>query len=199
MNKKDLLNHIRQEFKDVILGDSYTLVEEDYADTAYWHFDKEHIDSNLTSEEWNAKEINFLKTSNLFQEDIEEAIRSILEKRKMSNRFLNPLEIPPTYLDKYFTGFSYLKPEGYIFYTPSMMLYVLENSEEALRWNGFTWWLFRLNRNDSNRVFKCLTKNQLNILTEFLKYLIGLNTINKFDKGEDIRAVLKKIQSFKSE
>lgn len=198
MNKESLLTQIKKEFRDAVLGNSYTLVEEDYADTAHWHFDKDHTDSNLTAEEWNKQEIDFLKTSNLFQEDIEEAIRAIQEKRKMSNRFPNPLDIPPTYFDKHFTGFTYLKPEGYIFYTPSMMLYVLNNSEEALRGNGFTWWLFRLNRDDSNEVFKCFTQNQLDILIDFLKYLINLDPINEFDK-EKIQIALNKIQSFKSE
>lgn len=33
MDKEILLTLIRQEFKDITLGDAYTLVEEDYYDT----------------------------------------------------------------------------------------------------------------------------------------------------------------------
>ncbi|MFI8143550.1 hypothetical protein [Acinetobacter sp. ABJ_C5_2] len=48
MNIDTLKNQIEFEFKNVTLGYAYTLPEEDYADTSYWYFDKQHSDSNLT-------------------------------------------------------------------------------------------------------------------------------------------------------
>lgn len=48
MDIETLKKQIEQEYKGVTLGDNYTLAEEDYADTSYWYFDKQHSGSNLT-------------------------------------------------------------------------------------------------------------------------------------------------------
>ena len=48
MNIYTLKKKITLEYKNVTLRDAYTLPEEDYADTSYWYFDKQHPDSNLT-------------------------------------------------------------------------------------------------------------------------------------------------------
>lgn len=199
MNKESLLTQIKKEFRDVVLGDSYTLVEEDYADTSHWYFDKDHTDSNLTSEEWNKQEIDFLKTSNLFQEDIEEAIRAIQEKRKMSNRFPNPLDISAEYLNVYREGFIFLKPQAYLFYTPSIMIHKLCNPDYI---DGFSFnsWLNALifKTEDFNTLLNYFSKKQFSILIDFLKYLLNLDTVDEFDK-EKMQIALNQIQSFKSE
>lgn len=201
MNKEILLNQIKQEFKDLTLGDTYTLAEEDYADTSHWHFDEKHIDSNLTREEWDKQEIEeMIKHRWWLPEDIEEAIKAIKEKRKMSNRFPNPLEIPYLYLNKYRVGFIFLKPQAYLFYTPSIMIHKLCNPDYI---DGFSFnsWLnvLVLKENDRfNTFLNCFNNKQLDVLIDFLEYLLNLDTVDEFDK-EDIQIVLNKIQSFKSE
>ncbi|MFY0084830.1 hypothetical protein ABTP93_22390, partial [Acinetobacter baumannii] len=72
--------------------------------------------------------------------DQEEAIQAIKEKRKMANRFSNPLEIPSLYLNMHFTGFSYLTPQAYLFYSPAIMKHYL-NEPDSLYSNSFRWWL----------------------------------------------------------
>lgn len=48
---------MKHAFKDVTLGDVYTLVEQYYAETRHWHFDKKPIDSAVSREAWNQHEI----------------------------------------------------------------------------------------------------------------------------------------------
>lgn len=180
MNLKTLLIQIELEFSLVSLGDNYTLAEEDYADTSYWYFDKKHPDSNLTEEDWTNQEIRFFETCSWLSADQEEAIQAIKEKRKMTNRFSNPLDIPVLYLNIYFTGFSSLKPQAYLFYTPAIMKYVLSDPD-AFYSNSFLWWLFRLRRADSQskivELLKYFSEMQIQILEDFLLYV--------FDSGND--------------
>ncbi|MEB5476062.1 hypothetical protein [Acinetobacter pollinis] len=92
MDKEILLTQIRKEFKDITLGNDYTLVEEDYYDTSHCHFDESWISYPTSQEEWDKKEIDEMtKHSWWLPEEIEEAIKAIKEKRKILNRFPNPL------------------------------------------------------------------------------------------------------------
>lgn len=197
MNKENLLAQIKQEFKNVTLGDAYTLLEEDYADTARWHFNEEHIDSNLTREEWDKNVISWIQQeSELFSEDIQEAITAIQEKRKMFNRFTDPLDIPAEYLNKYQFGYMFLEPQAFLFYTPSMMVHEVCNFNSVNPFS-FNRWLavLQLGTEDSLKsLFSFFNKKQFTILIDFLKYLINLDTVNEVDK-EDIKIVLKKVQS----
>lgn len=201
MNKENLLAQIREEFKSITLGDAYTLVEEDYADTARWHFDKEHTNFNLTREEWDKQQISWLKQeSEWFPEDIQEAIQAIQERRKMVNRFSNPLEIPYEYLNKYQFGYMFLQPQAFLFYTPSMMIHELCNFN-CINPFSFNRWLAVLqlgSEDELNSLLSYFSKKQFNVLTDFLEYLLNLDTIDEFDK-EDIQIVLNKIQLFKYE
>ncbi|RZK47849.1 MAG: hypothetical protein EOO99_12120 [Pedobacter sp.] len=167
MNTESLLRQIEVEFKNVTLGDDYTLPEEDYADTSYWYFDKRRPDLNLTEEEWANQEIQFFETSGWLTEDHEEAIQAIKEKRKMFNKYSNPFDIPILYLNSYATGFSYLKPQGYLFYTPAIMNCVLNDPElnrdekypNILYSNSFHSWVFRLRRANNPESIASLLKN----------------------------------------
>ena len=174
MNIDTLKKQIEQEYKDVTLGDNYTLAEEDYADTSYWYFDKQHPDSHLTAEEWASQELGFFETCGWLAADQEEAIQAIKEKRKMVNRFSNPLEIPSLYLNMYFTGFSYLAPQAYLFYTPAIMKHYL-NEPDSLYSNSLTWWLHRLERANSPDLIKALLEyfdvQQVDVLEKFLLYV----------------------------
>jgi hypothetical protein len=199
MNKEILLTQIKQEFKDLTLGDTYTLAEEDYADTSHWHFDEKHIDSNLTREEWDKQEIEeMIKHRWWLPEEIEEAIKAIKEKRKMSNRFPNPLEIPYLYLNKYRVGFIFLKPQAYLFYTPSIMIHKLCNPDYIDGFSFNSWLNVLVLEKDDLNILSYFSKKQFNVLINFLEYLIHLNTVDEFDK-ENIQIALKKIQLFKSE
>jgi len=199
MNKEILLTQIKQEFKDTTLGDAYTLAEEDYADTSHWHFDEKHIDSNLTREEWDKQEIEeMIKHRWWLPEEIEEAIKAIKEKRKMSNRFPNPLEIPYLYLNKYRVGFIFLKPQAYLFYTPSIMIHKLCNPDYIDGFSFNSWLNVLVLEKDDLNILSYFSKKQFNVLINFLEYLIHLNTVDEFDK-ENIQIALKKIQLFKSE
>lgn len=174
MNKENLLKQIEQEFKGLSLGNNYTLAEEDYADTSYWYFDKQHPDSNLTAEEWASQELGFFETCGWLAADQEEAIQAIKEKRKMTNRFSNPLEIPSLYLNMHFTGFSYLAPQAYLFYTPAIMKHYL-NEPDFFYNNSFRWWLNRLKRANSPDLIKELLEyfdvQQVDVLEKFLLYV----------------------------
>lgn len=174
MNKENLLKQIEQEFKGLSLGNNYTLAEEDYADTSYWYFDKQHPDSNLTAEEWASQELGFFETCGWLTADQEEAIQAIKEKRKMANRFSNPLEIPSLYLNMHFTGFSYLTPQAYLFYSPAIMKHYL-NEPDSLYSNSFRWWLNRLKRANSPDLIKELLEyfdvQQVDVLEKFLLYV----------------------------
>lgn len=181
MNKETLLKKIKLEFQNVSLGDAYTLPEEDYADTSYWYFDKRRTNLNLTEEEWANQEIHLIDTNGWLPEDRQEAIQAIKEKRKMSNRFSNPLDIPFIYLDRYSTGFSYLKPKAYLFYTPAIMIYVLCDSE-GFNSASFKAWLFRLSWANSyeliTKLLKHFSKIQVDILIYFLRYVASINSID---------------------
>lgn len=181
MNIDTLKKQIEQEYKDVTLGDNYTLAEEDYADTSYWYFDKQHPDSNLTAEEWASQELGFFETCGWLAADQEEAIQAIKEKRKMANRFSNPLEIPSLYLNMHFTGFSYLAPQAYLFYTPAIMKHYL-NEPDFFYNNSFTWWLNRLERANSPDLIKALLEyfdvQQVDVLEKFLLYVFKSSTEN---------------------
>lgn len=200
MNKENLLAQIKQEFKNVTLGDAYTLFEEDYADTARWHFDEEHIDSNLTREEWDKQQISWIQQRVWFSEDIQEAIQAIQEKRKMINRFPNPLKIPYEYLNKHQFGYMFLQPQAFLFYTPSMMIHELSNFDCV---DGFSFdrWLGTLQFREDDRfnaILNCFSEKQFGVLIDFLEYLVNLDTIHEINK-EDIIKVLNRVQSFKSE
>lgn len=179
MNIDTLKKQIEQEYKDVILGDNYTLAEEDYADTSYWYFDKQHPDSNLTVEEWASQELGFFETCGWLAADQEEAIHAIKEKRKMRNRFENPLNIPSLYLNMHFTGFSYLEPHAYLFYTPAIMIHYL-SEPDFLYGNSFRWWLTRLIRANSPDSIKELLEyfdvQQVDVLEKFLLYVFKSST-----------------------
>ncbi|OTG66800.1 hypothetical protein B9T28_05320 [Acinetobacter silvestris] len=181
MNTEILSRKIKLEFQNVTLGDAYTLPEEDYADTSYWYFDKRRTDLNLTEEEWAKQEIHLIDTSGWLPEERQEAIQAITEKRKMSNRFSNPLEIPFIYLDRYSTGFSYLKPKAYLFYTPAIIVYILSDSE-GLNSASFSSWLFRLSWANSYELItvllKYFSKIQVDILIDFLRYIASINSID---------------------
>lgn len=180
MNNESLLQLVEQEYKDVTLGDNYTLAEEDYADTSYWYFDKPHPDSYITEQEWEKQEISFFETCGWLSADQEEAIQAIKEKRKMRNRFENPFNIPSFYLNMHFTGFSYLDPQAYLFYTPAIMINYL--SDPDFLTNSFTWWLSRLKRADSQEkiidLLKYFSEKQIKVLEEFLVYVFELSAEN---------------------
>lgn len=192
MNKENLQQLIEQEFKHVSLGDNYSLAEENYADTSYWYFDKQHPDSNLTDEEWASQEIVFFETCGWLAADQEEAIQAIKEKRKMANRFSNPLEIPSLYLNMHFTGFSYLKPQAYLFYTPAILKHSLSDPD-FLHTNSFIWWLARLRRADSQdkiaELLKCFGGKQIDVLEEFLLYVFEFRNENN-----DITSALRNLK-----
>ncbi|EPF72536.1 hypothetical protein GCM10025882_31620 [Acinetobacter gyllenbergii] len=192
MKNENLLQLIEQEFKDVTLGDNYTLAEEDYADTSYWYFDKQHPDSNLTAEEWASQELGFFETCAWLAADKEEAIQAIKEKRKMANRFSNPLEIPSLYLNMHFTGFSYLAPQAYLFYTPAIMKHYLSDAD-SLYSNSFTWWLTRLRRANNpdliKKVLQFFVEQQIVILEEFLMYVFKSNNENN-----DVKVALENLK-----
>lgn len=181
MNLKTLLMQIELEFKSVSLCDNYTLAEEDYADTSYWYFDKSRPDLNLTEDEWIDQEIRFFETCGWLSADQEEAIQAIKEKRKMFNRFSNPLDISVLYLNSYPTGFSYLKPQAYLFYTPAIMKYVLDDSD-AFYSNSFSWWLYRLRDANSSEsiseLLKYFSEVQIEVLRNFLVYVSDSNVEN---------------------
>lgn len=163
MNKEDLLAQISQEFKNVTLGDAYTLAEEDYYDTSHWHFDEKHIDSNLTREEWDKREIEGMTEHRWWLlEEIEEAIEAIKGKRKMSNKFPNPLDVSVEYLNRYREGFIFLQPQAYLFYTPSIMIHKLCNPDYI---DGFSFnsWLSTLifKTEDFNTLLNYFSKNNL--------------------------------------
>lgn len=174
MNSEVLLNNIKREFKDITLDNAYTLPEEDYADTSYWYFDKVRTDLNLTEEEWIKQETNFINTSGWYPEDRQAALNAINGKSKMFNRYSNPLDIPFRYLDIYSTGFSFLKPKAYLFYTPSTMIYVL-NDSYGINSASFLSWLNRLSCANNyelvSELLKYFTKQQISILVSFLLYI----------------------------
>jgi hypothetical protein len=182
MDKENLLKQIEQEFRHVTLGDNYTLAEEDYADTSYWHFDRPHPNSNLTEDEWAKQEIRFFETCGWLSADQEEAIHAIKQKRKMRNRFENPLNIPVLYLNMHFTGFSYLDSQAYLFYTPAIMINYLSDPDTLYN-NSFTWWLSRLKRAESREkimdLLKYFSEIQIEVLEEFLFYVSELSAENQ--------------------
>ncbi|ENU24181.1 hypothetical protein F993_01497 [Acinetobacter proteolyticus] len=182
INAETLLEQIEVKFKNITLGDNYTLAEEDYADTSHWYFDEKGIDHNLTDEEWRDQEVRFFETCSWLSADQEEAIQAIKEKRKMANRFSNPLDIPVLYLNCYSTGYSYLKPQAYLFYTPAIMKYFLSDTE-ILYSNSFTSWLSRLigadTYEDVTTLLQFFSKDQVLILKEFLLYATKSNVENE--------------------
>ncbi|MGB8811208.1 MAG: DUF6714 family protein [Acinetobacter calcoaceticus] len=187
MNIDTLKNQIELEFKNVTLGDAYTLPEEDYADTSYWYFDKRRTDLNLTEEEWVKQELYLLETGNWFREDFNEAVNAIKEKRKMNNRYFNPFEIPVSYLDNYYTGFSFLEPQGFLFYTPAIMSSVLKDTE-VLSSPGFLSWFYRLRSSNTfeeiSKLLNCFTKAQIEVLKDFLLFISTLSLEMKERVGE---------------
>lgn len=178
MNIDTLKNQIEFEFKNVTLGDAYTLPEEDYADTSYWYFDKRRTNLNLTEEEWVKQELFLLETGNWFREDFKEAVNAIKEKRKMNNRYSNPFEIPVSYLDNYHTGFGFLKPQGFLFYTPAIMSSVLKDTE-VLSSPSFFSWFYRLRSlntfEEISKLLNCFTKAQIEVLKDFLLFTSNLS------------------------
>lgn len=202
MNKEDLLTQISQEFKSVTLGDAYTLAEEDYYDTAHCHFDEACPLYFMSQEEWDNQEIEGMtKHSWWLPEEIEEAIKAIKEKRKILNRFPNPLDIPYEYLNAYGSSFGFLKPQAYLFYTPSLMIHQLCNSDYIDNGFSFTSWLGTLQFRDGDlfhALLNCFNDKQLNVLIDFLKYLLQIGTIDEFYQ-EETKEALNKIQLFKSE
>ena len=99
----------------------------------------------------------------------------------MANRFSNPLDIPVLYLNIHFTGYSYLRPQAYLFYTPAILKHYLSDPD-FLYANSFTWWLSRLSRADSQDtitdLLKCFGEKQIEVLEEFLLYVFKSNTEN---------------------
>lgn len=196
INIEILLKQIDQDFADVTLGNNYTLPEEDYADTSYWYFDKRRPDLNLIEDEWIDQEIRFFETCSWLSADQEEAIKAIKEKRKMFNRFSNPLDIPVLYLNSYPTGFSYLKPQAYLFYTPAIMKYVLSDPD-AFYSNSFSWWLYRLRDANSSEsiseLLKYFSEVQIEVLRNFLVYVSDSNVKNsEVDKAIDNLGLIEK-------
>ncbi|MDF2418003.1 hypothetical protein GWP85_10865 [Acinetobacter beijerinckii] len=177
-NSETLLIQVEMGFKNLTLGHDYTLAEEDYADTSHWYFDEKRIDKNLTEEEWRDQEIRFIETSGWLSIDKAEAIQAIKEKRKMANRFSSPLDIPALYLNIYFSGYSYLKPQAYLFYTPAIMKHFL-NDNDTFYSNSFTSWLDRLiwanTYENIEKLLKYFSKEQIFLLKEFLHYALGTN------------------------
>ncbi|WP_224964147.1 DUF6714 family protein [Acinetobacter guillouiae] len=183
MSLETLFNQIKLEFQDVTLGDAYTLPEEDYADTSYWHFDKPHTDLNLTEEEWINQEIHFIDTGSWLPEDRQEAINAIKEKRRMLNRYNDPFEIPCVYLERCATGFSFLVPQAYLFYTPAIMNCVLNDADfnnnvkdpNILFSNSFSSWSSRLKRANSymliSELLAYFSKRQIELLIDFLTHI----------------------------
>ncbi|WP_336932610.1 hypothetical protein [Acinetobacter bereziniae] len=188
MKNETLLNQIKLDFRNVTLGNAYTLPEEDYADTSYWYFDKKRTDLNISEDQWNNQEIQFFETSGWLSPDIDEAILAIKDKRKMRNRFNNPFEIPNLYLNQYAVGFSFLKPMAYLFYTPAIMNSVLTDPDfnyglrdpEVLNFNSFNSWLNRLSRSNTEDLITDLLKffnaKQIELLIDFLHLALKLKS-----------------------
>lgn len=195
MNIDTLKNQIEFEFKNVTLGDAYTLPEEDYADTSYWYFDKRRTDLNLTEEEWIKQELYLLETGNWFRDEFNEAVNAIKEKRKMNNRYFNPFEIPVSYLDNYYTGFSFLEPQGFLFYTPAIMSSVLKDTE-VLSSPSFSYWFYRLRRSNTfeeiSQLLNCFTKAQIEVLKDFLLFISNIS----LEKKESVDKCLNNMKLF---
>lgn len=196
MDIETLKKQIVLEYKNVTLGDAYTLPEEDYADTSYWYFDKRRTDLNLTEEEWIRQELHLLETGSWFREDFEEAVNAIKEKRKMNNRYVNPFEIPVSYLNNYHTGFSFLKPQGFLFYTSAIMNCVLKDTE-VLSSNSFSSWLFRISESDTfekiSKLLNFFTKAQIEVLKDFFLFIADIFV----EKKERVDKCLNNIRLFR--
>lgn len=186
MKKDILINNIRENFKDITLGDAYTLAEKDYYDTAHCHFDDMHVNRNMTREAWVKQEIHLIDTGGWLPEDREDAIQALKEKRRMVNRY-KPLEVPPIYLNYCATGLSFIEPQGFLFYTPSVMLYAL-NDTEGFNSNSFNSWLFNISYKDSSeKRLEAFSKKQIITLLDFLEYIINL--LDRFDREIAIEAL----------
>lgn len=186
----DLTLEIHQAFKDVTLGNAYTLAEQNYYDKHHWHFDEQPI-SNVKRATGNQQAIQWIQTNNWLQADQDEAIQAIQQQRKMLNRLPNPLAIPDEYIDCYYAGFTSLSSQAYLFYTPSLILHALKHS--AFNTPSFKTWLYCLSYLDIKDLLKDFQKVQADILLDFLEYI--LNSTDTDIDHQEIETCIDRIKT----
>lgn len=173
-----LIKAIKDVFKGVTLGGTYTLAEEDYFDTAHCHFDEACPLYFMSQADWDKREIENISNHHWWLDDeIEDAIQCIQQHRKMRNRFPHPLHIPLEYMNVYHTGFTFLTGKAYLFYTPSLLIYVL-NDVSNMNSNAFSHWLFRLVRFETSDLLKYFNQHQSDLLLDCLRCLYCLNYLD---------------------
>lgn len=101
----------------------------------------------------------------------------------MLNRYNDPFEIPCVYLERCATGFSFLVPQAYLFYTPAIMNCVLNDADfnnnvkdpNILFSNSFSSWSSRLKRANSymliSELLAYFSKRQIELLIDFLTHI----------------------------
>lgn len=81
-------------------------------------------------------------------------------------------------MNNYYTGFSFLEPQGFLFYTPAIMSCVLKDTE-VLSSPSFLSWFYRLRSSNTceeiSKLLNCFTKAQIEVLKDFLLFISTLS------------------------
>lgn len=144
------------------------------------HFIKKHF-NNI-----NADAFEFENLAHLDATDV------LTFKGKIERNYCYWHEVEFSYLNKHYTGISWLNNQGFYFYTPAIMYQVLQNLEDRLNCVCLCWWFFKLKSDfvDNDKgLLNHFNQEQLFIISLFLQALkIDLSS------ADDYQIIINKIE-----
>ena len=162
-----LLDSIEVAFRGVSLGNAYTLLEEDFFDTHYRHFDK--IDDQYLSANNCTPRDLLLKWGFDWPISSQEiAIKAIENRCRAENQFKSWSEVTYNYFCTH-NAITFLSPDAFVYYLPAMMQIYLENYQSNLNMYYIDSFIFYI-ETFHQKIISLLTNEQLNATIEFLKF-----------------------------
>jgi hypothetical protein len=181
-----LLESIDVVFQDVSLGTEYTLLEEDFFDTFYNHFDQ--IGESFFSNMDTTPQDILLKFG--FQWPVsshEIAIKAMINRCRAENQFMSWQDVTHDYFCEH-QAISFLSPEAFVYYLPAMMKLYLQGQENMWYAYKFEFYIKRAYK----EIIALLNHEQVGFIIDFLQLYCEDNN-SPYERDEMI-LIIKKIK-----
>lgn len=193
---QSFIQELHYSFDDIHIGNRFTLLEEDFADTSYLrrYPHQQPYDSDNLGYFSKSNLLNEIKNSDLLVGEKNDLILAVNEEQRVINHYRTWGVVPFEYLNKYAHGFYLITPEAYVFYTPALILNLVLNPE-FFKGVAFDKWLSRLlmevNEYNSLTLFN---NNQSRLIKKFLSNLLIDKSIIDFIEVRDVKRALENIR-----
>lgn len=181
-----LLESIDVVFQDVSLGTAYTLLEEDFFDTFYNHFDQigESFFSNMDTTPQDV----LLKFGFQWPASSHEiAIKAMINRCRAENQFMSWQDVTHDYFYEH-DAISFLSPEAFVYYLPAMMKLYLQGQENMYYLQYFIFYIERAYK----EIIALLNQEQVSFIIDFLQ--LDCDRCHSSYERDELRRIIKNIK-----